>query len=117
MDELEHMRDLTQSRVEFCSVCGDTADGYHYGVLSCRGCNAFFRRAVTYNLQFQCRRGGTCVIDRNARCACRACRLNKCKLAGMDRSAVQIRRDLKDSKDFGASTAALDTSPKVMIGR
>ncbi|KAI1730413.1 zinc finger, c4 type (two domains) domain-containing protein [Ditylenchus destructor] len=96
MDHIEH---VTQTRLEYCTVCGDQADGYHYGVLSCRGCNAFFRRAVTYNLQFQCRRGGNCVIDRNARCACRACRLNKCKLAGMDRSAVQIRRESKDTQN------------------
>ncbi|KAE9554746.1 hypothetical protein FO519_002074 [Halicephalobus sp. NKZ332] len=68
---------LGQQTVEYCAICNDVADGYHYGTLSCRGCNAFFRRAVTFNLQFVCRRGGNCVIDKNARCACRACRLKK----------------------------------------
>ncbi|VDD89776.1 unnamed protein product [Enterobius vermicularis] len=79
----EVLDSLTQA--EKCCVCGDIADGYHYGVLSCRGCNAFFRRAVTYNLHFICRHGGTCLVDKDARCACRACRLRKCEQMGMDR--------------------------------
>ena len=29
-----------------CSVCGDTASGYHYNALSCEGCKGFFRRTV-----------------------------------------------------------------------
>uniref|UniRef100_A0AC34QP83 Nuclear receptor domain-containing protein n=2 Tax=Panagrolaimus sp. JU765 TaxID=591449 RepID=A0AC34QP83_9BILA len=78
--------------IEYCAVCTDVADGYHYGTLSCRGCNAFFRRAITFNLQFVCRRGGNCIIDKNARCACRACRLKKCKAVGMDRTAVQPKK-------------------------
>ncbi|KAK0406654.1 hypothetical protein QR680_018711 [Steinernema hermaphroditum] len=78
---------------ELCVVCGDQADGNHYGVLSCRGCNAFFRRAVTFNMVFTCRRDGTCPINKNARCACRACRFKKCKVMGMDWRAVQPRRD------------------------
>ncbi|VDK21077.1 unnamed protein product [Anisakis simplex] len=47
--------------------------------MSCRGCNAFFRRAITYGLAFTCRRDGNCRVDKNARCACRACRLKKCE--------------------------------------
>ncbi|VDK88131.1 unnamed protein product [Onchocerca ochengi] len=79
------------NRQEECYICGDIADGYHYGVLSCRGCNAFFRRAVSLGIQFYCRRGGVCRVDKNARCACRACRLKKCEQMGMDRKAVQLK--------------------------
>jgi hypothetical protein len=31
-----------------CAVCDAEADGFHYNALSCRSCNAFFRRAVTF---------------------------------------------------------------------
>lgn len=81
------------SQTEQCVVCGDSADGFHYGVRSCRGCNAFFRRAITFEQQFNCRRGGKCPVDKNARCACRACRLAKCLAVGMDRKAVQPKRE------------------------
>lgn len=91
-----HQMDQAEPNVGICAVCGDRADGYHYGVLSCRGCNAFFRRAVAFNLQFHCRRDGHCEINKNARCACRACRLHKCRTVGMDSSAVQVRREVKD---------------------
>nr|AAO39173.1 nuclear receptor NHR-32 [Caenorhabditis elegans] len=85
------------SHTEQCVVCGDAADGFHYGVRSCRGCNAFFRRAVTFNMSFTCRRGGRCPVDKNARCACRACRLAKCYAVGMDKKAVQPKREVHTS--------------------
>ncbi|KAF4011351.1 hypothetical protein G4228_001824 [Cervus hanglu yarkandensis] len=31
---------------ELCQVCGDTASGFHYNVLSCEGCKGLFRRSV-----------------------------------------------------------------------
>lgn len=30
----------------FCAVCHDYASGYHYGVWSCEGCKAFFKRSI-----------------------------------------------------------------------
>lgn len=30
----------------YCAVCSDYASGYHYGVWSCEGCKAFFKRSI-----------------------------------------------------------------------
>uniref|UniRef100_A0A0N4Z0F2 Transcription factor HNF-4 homolog n=1 Tax=Parastrongyloides trichosuri TaxID=131310 RepID=A0A0N4Z0F2_PARTI len=86
-------RDDIYRKIEYCKICGDLADSYHYSVSSCRGCNAFFRRAINLNMSFVCRHGGNCVIDKNTRCACRACRFEKCIQSGMDPNAVQPKRD------------------------
>lgn len=32
--------------MHFCAVCHDYASGYHYGVWSCEGCKAFFKRSI-----------------------------------------------------------------------
>ncbi|KAG7222450.1 hypothetical protein CRUP_032946, partial [Coryphaenoides rupestris] len=32
--------------MHFCAVCRDCASGYHYGVWSCEGCKAFFKRSI-----------------------------------------------------------------------
>uniref|UniRef100_A0A915P2F6 NR LBD domain-containing protein n=1 Tax=Meloidogyne floridensis TaxID=298350 RepID=A0A915P2F6_9BILA len=42
---------------------------------------------------FLCRKGGNCDVDVSVRCACRACRLTRCKAAGMRESDVQPKRD------------------------
>ncbi|KAG7275359.1 hypothetical protein CRUP_007915 [Coryphaenoides rupestris] len=31
---------------QYCAVCSDYASGYHYGVWSCEGCKAFFKRSI-----------------------------------------------------------------------
>ncbi|CAO2628589.1 Estrogen receptor [Lemmus lemmus] len=33
----------------YCAVCNDYASGYHYGVWSCEGCKAFFKRSIQGN--------------------------------------------------------------------
>lgn len=35
--------------MHFCAVCSDYASGYHYGVWSCEGCKAFFKRSIQGN--------------------------------------------------------------------
>lgn len=35
-----------KSDMHFCAVCHDYASGYHYGVWSCEGCKAFFKRSI-----------------------------------------------------------------------
>uniref|UniRef100_A0A914GYH1 Uncharacterized protein n=1 Tax=Globodera rostochiensis TaxID=31243 RepID=A0A914GYH1_GLORO len=76
-----------------CVVCGDVATGNHYSVSSCNGCKTFFRRAIVNNRSFICMGNGHCLIDKGVRCACRACRLEKCLQVGMDPNAIQSERD------------------------
>ncbi|CAI4221517.1 unnamed protein product [Auanema sp. JU1783] len=81
------------TRKFICSICSASADGVHYGALSCRSCNAFFRRSVVENVEYRCKYLKKCVIDTEARCSCRFCRFHKCLAAGMKPAAVQPRRD------------------------
>ncbi|KAL3313054.1 Nuclear receptor subfamily 2 group C member 2, partial [Cichlidogyrus casuarinus] len=75
-----------------CSICGDLANGKHYGVNSCEGCKGFFKRAVRSELDYRCRGDKHCPIDRKARHRCQYCRLQKCLAVGMNPDAVQDDR-------------------------
>ncbi|TPP55740.1 Retinoic acid receptor RXR-alpha-A [Fasciola gigantica] len=75
-----------------CAICGDTASGRHYGVISCEGCKGFFKRAVRKQIQFTCRGSGQCPVDRSKRTRCQHCRLEQCLAKGMRREAVQEER-------------------------
>lgn len=37
---------VEKADMHFCAVCHDYASGYHYGVWSCEGCKAFFKRSI-----------------------------------------------------------------------
>ncbi|CAI4227954.1 unnamed protein product [Auanema sp. JU1783] len=76
-----------------CRICDAPSNGYHFNAPSCSACAAFFRRTVTLNKVFQCFRSQDCHVHFTLRVICRACRYNKCILMGMDRLAVQPRRD------------------------
>ena len=51
----------------YCMVCGDTASGNHFGVLSCEACKSFFRRSIRANARYACRWTRTCAVDRCTR--------------------------------------------------
>lgn len=68
---------------EICLICGDRASGYHYNALSCEGCKGFFRRSITRGAEYVCRYGGNCEMDMWMRRRCQACRLKRCREAGM----------------------------------
>ncbi|XP_067272912.1 estrogen receptor isoform X1 [Pseudorasbora parva] len=88
----------------FCAVCSDYASGYHYGVWSCEGCKAFFKRSIQGHNDYVCPATNQCTIDRNRRKSCQACRLRKCYEVGMmkggirkDRGGRAIRREKRRS--------------------
>ncbi|KAM6906008.1 estrogen receptor isoform 1-T1 [Lycodopsis pacificus] len=87
----------------FCAVCSDYASGYHYGVWSCEGCKAFFKRSIQGHNDYMCPATNQCTIDRNRRKSCQACRLRKCYEVGMMKGGVRkdrgrvLRRDKRRS--------------------
>ena len=66
-----------------CKVCGDTASGNHFGVLSCEACKSFFRRSIRANARYACRGNRSCAIEKHTRNRCQYCRLQKCQNCGM----------------------------------
>uniref|UniRef100_A0A452GA15 Nuclear receptor subfamily 1 group H member 2 n=1 Tax=Capra hircus TaxID=9925 RepID=A0A452GA15_CAPHI len=85
---------------ELCQVCGDTASGFHYNVLSCEGCKGFFRRSVIRGGagRYACRGGGACQMDAFMRRKCQQCRLRKCKEAGMREQCVLSKEQIRKKK-------------------
>ncbi|KAI1712517.1 zinc finger, c4 type (two domains) domain-containing protein [Ditylenchus destructor] len=72
-----------------CLVCGDLAWNKHFGSLSCNACAAFFRRTVSRQKSYICRRGKNCSLQENEpRHMCRFCRFQRCIQSGMLISAV-----------------------------
>ncbi|CAL9692470.1 unnamed protein product [Knipowitschia caucasica] len=102
----------------FCAVCSDYASGYHYGVWSCEGCKAFFKRSIQGHNDYMCPATNQCTIDRNRRKSCQACRLRKCYEVGMMKGGIRkdrgrvVRRDKrKPDKDKNAKGSHPRTAP------
>ncbi|KAM9294686.1 estrogen receptor beta [Gastrophryne carolinensis] len=76
----------------FCAVCSDYASGYHYGVWSCEGCKAFFKRSIQGHNDYICPATNQCTIDKNRRKSCQACRLRKCFEVGMMKCGTRRER-------------------------
>lgn len=82
-----------------CKICHQPANGRHFGVMSCRACAAFFRRAASGNLKYLsvvCE-NGDCAVFVNGKYRCKPCRLKKCHDVGMDPRKFQTDRDLLSS--------------------
>ncbi|XP_050406725.1 nuclear hormone receptor family member nhr-66 [Patella vulgata] len=78
-----------------CLVCGDLANGIHFGVHTCEGCKKFFRRCLLENSTLVCKDKRTCPINPKTRNTCRLCRYMKCVRVGMSRSAIKMGRPHK----------------------
>ncbi|KAM9354947.1 estrogen receptor 2a [Pholidichthys leucotaenia] len=78
--------------LHYCAVCHDYASGYHYGVWSCEGCKAFFKRSIQGHNDYICPATNQCTIDKNRRKSCQACRLRKCFEVGMTKCGIRKER-------------------------
>uniref|UniRef100_A0A914E8T3 Nuclear receptor domain-containing protein n=1 Tax=Acrobeloides nanus TaxID=290746 RepID=A0A914E8T3_9BILA len=89
--------DILESRKgTFCYVCGDNTGTYHYGSICCSGCKGFFRRTVRFNKLYTCPYARRCVVSKDNRNLCKACRFEKCLKVGM--SPLLVKGDRKDNK-------------------
>ncbi|XP_051954267.1 estrogen receptor beta-1 isoform X2 [Xyrauchen texanus] len=91
--------------MHYCAVCSDYASGYHYGVWSCEGCKAFFKRSIQGHNDYICPATNQCTIDKNRRKSCQACRLRKCYEVGMMKCG--LRRDRGNYQQRGAQQKRL----------
>jgi len=102
--EIDSNTDTKNNRTFLCVVCSDLASGYHYGVPSCEGCKAFFKRSLqSKELNYKCPASSNCTIDKMSRKCCQACRLRKCQDVGMSKEFLgnKIKRP-KAEKDANA---------------
>ncbi|XP_034784146.2 estrogen receptor beta isoform X2 [Acipenser ruthenus] len=82
----------SKQAMHYCAVCNDFASGYHYGVWSCEGCKAFFKRSIQGHNDYICPATNQCTIDKNRRKSCQACRLRKCYEVGMMKCGTRRER-------------------------
>ncbi|TSK58057.1 Estrogen receptor beta-1 [Bagarius yarrelli] len=105
----------SKSDMHFCAVCSDYASGYHYGVWSCEGCKAFFKRSIQGHNDYICPATNQCTIDKNRRKSCQACRLRKCYEVGMMKCGM--RRDRGSYNRGGSQQRRAARSPARAIAR
>ncbi|CAH2218720.1 nuclear receptor subfamily 1 group I member 2 [Pelobates cultripes] len=104
---------------KICRACGDKATGYHFNAMTCEGCKGFFRRAMKRDLRLSCPFQNSCVINKNNRRHCQACRLKKCLDIGMKRElimsdeAVEQRRALIRKKQKLSESSPIMVSPSL----
>lgn len=103
---------------KICRVCGDRATGYHFNAMTCEGCKGFFRRAMKRSIHLNCPFQGSCVITKNNRRQCQACRLRRCVDIGMRKElimtdeAVENRRALiRRKKQMRRVTLSAEVQP------
>ncbi|XP_048259490.1 uncharacterized protein LOC125384427 isoform X3 [Haliotis rufescens] len=94
----QEMPSVSGTSTKLCQVCNDNASGFHYGVWSCEGCKAFFKRSIQGPVDYVCPATNNCTIDKHRRKSCQACRLRKCYEVGMNKGSQR-----KERKSSGGS--------------
>ncbi|GAV04557.1 hypothetical protein RvY_14824 [Ramazzottius varieornatus] len=98
------------AEIPVCRICEGQATGVHYGVQSCEGCKAFFKRGLARFHEYKCYMGGRCHISFDSRVRCKRCRFEKCVNQGMSLDAVRLGRIPKSQKRIYRSQP---TTPKI----
>ncbi|CAL2050848.1 unnamed protein product [Caenorhabditis brenneri] len=85
-----------------CQVCLSThANGLHFGARTCAACAAFFRRTISDDKRYVCKRNQRCNnASRDGtgyRKICRSCRMKRCLEIGMLPENVQHKRNRRES--------------------
>lgn len=97
-EEEEEEEETEDDEPKFCGVCGDQAKGYHFNALTCEGCKGFFRRAIKRSDQLRCPFLNKCIITKNNRRSCQACRFQKCKAIGMRKDMVMSEEEVQERR-------------------
>uniref|UniRef100_A0AAV2KB60 Estrogen receptor n=1 Tax=Knipowitschia caucasica TaxID=637954 RepID=A0AAV2KB60_KNICA len=106
-----------KSDLHYCAVCHDYASGYHYGVWSCEGCKAFFKRSIQGHNDYICPATNQCTIDKNRRKSCQACRLRKCYEVGMTKCGMRKERGPLRSAQASRRMTRLSTQGRGAVSR
>ncbi|KAI6229140.1 Zinc finger and Nuclear hormone receptor domain containing protein [Aphelenchoides fujianensis] len=103
----------SSSAVGHCMICLDADASRHYGSVCCSGCKGFFRRSIRHNRAYTCPYNNKCVIRKEYRNSCRACRLQKCLDVGLNPMLVHGDRGFvrKDSNASSPSSSELPDTP------
>ena len=99
-----------------CLVCGDTARGINFNVMSCMSCKTFFRRHATkLHINLKCLRSNNCEISIQTRGDCSACRLDKCLTLGMNPKLIGKRFDHREKHHSNYYSKAKRQSKQVRL--
>ncbi|XP_041438971.1 nuclear receptor subfamily 1 group I member 2 S homeolog isoform X1 [Xenopus laevis] len=101
---------------KICRACGDRATGYHFNAMTCEGCKGFFRRAMKRNLRLSCPFQNSCVINKNNRRHCQACRLKKCLDIGMRKELIMSDEAVEQRRALIKRKQNLSLSPPTPPG-
>lgn len=91
-DPVAATRKINAMPTEVCPICGDKANGVHYGIYTCEACKNFFKRSVVSNSSknYVCKFAQNCNIatfeedgTRRKGTRCQFCRFEACLAAGM----------------------------------
>uniref|UniRef100_A0A914YNT0 Nuclear Hormone Receptor family n=1 Tax=Panagrolaimus superbus TaxID=310955 RepID=A0A914YNT0_9BILA len=92
------MQEVKSPMLKVCCICSSPSSASpHFGAISCLACAAFFRRTVSLSIEFQCSENNSCKVYYEQRIICKACRYQRCIMAGMKSECVQKRKNIKKS--------------------